>query len=207
MTTTRARLQELGLDALREMAGSIDVEHDGLQKTKLITAIIGSDKFDEKMLPELPPEPEVAAVKTEEKEQSAEGDKKESSRKNGDGRDRQGGGRQDGQDGGNRNRRRRNKRRQQEPIDESELEVRAGILDILPEGYGFLRCGGYLPSDQDVYVPANQIRKNKLRKGDICEGPIRPARAQEKFPALVRPIKVNEMEPEAAQASERASVV
>ncbi|MDJ0498046.1 MAG: transcription termination factor Rho [Acidimicrobiia bacterium] len=199
MTTTRARLQELGLDALREMAGSIDVEHDGLQKTKLITAIIGSEKFNESMLPELPPEPEVAAVTTTTEEtDSKDGEKAESSRQNGDGRERQGG--RDGQEGGGRNRRRRNKRRQQEPIDESELEVRAGILDILPEGYGFLRCDGYLPSDKDVYVPANQIRKNKLRKGDICEGPIRPARAQEKFPALVRPIKVNDMEPEAAQA-------
>ncbi len=199
MTTTRARLQELGLDALREMAGSIDVDHDGLQKTKLITAIIGSEKFNESMLPELPPEPEVAAVTTTTEEtDSKDGEKAESSRQNGDGRERQGG--RDGQEGGGRNRRRRNKRRQQEPIDESELEVRAGILDILPEGYGFLRCDGYLPSDKDVYVPANQIRKNKLRKGDICEGPIRPARAQEKFPALVRPIKVNDMEPEAAQA-------
>jgi transcription termination factor Rho len=184
------------------MAGSIDVEHDGLQKTKLITAIIGSEKFDEKMLPELPPEPDVAAVAkttdggaTTEKEAG----KPESSRRNGDGRERQGGARQDDREGGNRNRRRRNKRRPQEPIDESELEVRTGILDILPEGYGFLRCGGYLPSDQDVYVPANQIRKNRLRKGDICEGPIRPARAQEKFPALVRPLKVNDLEPEAAQ--------
>jgi hypothetical protein len=140
MTTTRARLQELGLDALREMAGSIDVEHDGLQKTKLITAIIGAEKFDEKMLPELPPEPEIAAVATttEEADKTADGDDKpESSRQNGDGRDRQGGGRQDrhdGQEGGGRNRRRRNKRRPQEPIDESELEVRMGILDILPEG-------------------------------------------------------------------------
>ena len=199
MTTTRARLQELGLDALREMAGSIDVDHDGLQKTKLITAIIGSEKFDESMLPELPAEPEVAAVTTTTEEAETEdGEQAESSRQNGDGRERQGGGR-DGE-GGGRNRRRRNRRRQQEPIDESELEVRSGILDILPEGYGFLRCDGYLPSDKDVYVPANQIRKNKLRKGDICEGPIRPARAQEKFPALVRPIKVNEMEPDAAQA-------
>ena len=195
MTTTRARLQELGLDALREMAGSIDVDHDGLQKTKLITAIIGSEKFDESMLPELPAEPEVAAVTTTTEETQATDDEKaESSRQNGDGRERR-----DGQEGGGRNRRRRNKRRQQEPIDESELEVRSGILDILPEGYGFLRCDGYLPSDKDVYVPANQIRKNKLRKGDICEGPIRPARAQEKFPALVRPLKVNEMEPDAAQ--------
>jgi transcription termination factor Rho len=178
------------------MAGSLDVEHDGLQKSKLISAIIRSDKFDEEMLPELPPEEEVAAVKTGDDttaDGAGSGDARTSS--NGDGR-------QDNDqrnDGGNRNRRRRNKRRQQDPIDESELEVRAGILDILPEGYGFLRCGGYLPSDQDVYVPANQIRKNKLRKGDICEGPIRPARAQEKFPALVRPVKVNDVEPDQAQ--------
>ncbi|MDJ0663449.1 MAG: transcription termination factor Rho [Acidimicrobiia bacterium] len=195
MTTTRARLQELGLDALREMAGSIDVEHDGLQKTKLITAIIGSDKFDEKMLPEPKPEDEAPAKTVEVTESGEKG--AEDASNNGDGRQQ---GQRQGGEGGNRNRRRRNKRRQQEPIDESELEVRTGILDILPEGYGFLRCGGYLPSDQDVYVPANQIRKNKLRKGDICEGPIRPARAQEKFPALVRPLKVNEMEPEPAQA-------
>ena len=76
MTTTRARLQELGLDALREMAGSIDVEHDGLQKTKLITAIIGSEKFDESMLPELPPEPEVASI-TKTTEETASGDGEE----------------------------------------------------------------------------------------------------------------------------------
>ena len=113
MTTTRARLQELGLDALRDMAGSIDVDHDGLQKTKLITAIVGSDKFDVKMLPEPPPEEAVASVKTD--EAPAETSSDSEPRQNGDGRSRQGGrdnqGDRDnrGQDG-NRNRRRRNKR-------------------------------------------------------------------------------------------------
>ena len=96
-------------------------------------------------------------------------------------------------------RRRRRGRGQQEPIDESELEVREGILDILPEGYGFLRCTGYLPGEKDVYVSANQVRKNRLRKGDIVSGPIRPARAQEKFPALVRAVKVNGIDPEEAK--------
>jgi transcription termination factor Rho len=201
MTTTRARLQELGLDALREMAGSLDVEHDGLQKTKLISAIIRADKFDEKMLPELPPVEEVATtVKPAEPEDESDKGGEESRREGYDDGDGRGQDHGQGGEGGSRNRRRRNKRRQQEPIDESELEVRSGILDILPEGYGFLRCDGYLPSDRDVYVPANQIRKNRLRKGDICEGPIRPARAQEKFPALVRPITVNGMDPDQAQA-------
>jgi transcription termination factor Rho len=50
-----------------------------------------------------------------------------------------------------------------------------------------------------VYVPANQIRKSGIRKGDRVSGPIRPARAQEKFPALVRPLLVNGMDPEEAR--------
>jgi transcription termination factor Rho len=76
--------------------------------------------------------------------------------------------------------------------------VRQGILDILPEGYGFLRVTGYLPGDNDVYVATNTVRKTRLRKGDIVEGPVRPARAQEKFPALVRASKVNGVDPEEA---------
>ncbi len=57
-------------------------------------------------------------------------------------------------------------------------EVRAGVLDILPEGYGFLRTTGYLPGDQDVYVSQGQIRKHALRRGDLVEGPIRVAAQQ-----------------------------
>jgi transcription termination factor Rho len=108
--------------------------------------------------------------------------------------------------GGNRSRRRRNRTRTGQPeqqIDESELEVREGILDILPEGYGFLRCTGYLPGEKDVYVSANQIRKGKLRKGDICTGPVRPARAQEKFPALLRVVTVNGADPELSTARKK----
>ena len=183
--TTRARLQELGLDALREMATSVDVEHDGLQKSKLIAAIVGADKFDESMLP--PPK---------EEEPAKEAKAPSSGNKDGDNRQNQG----EQRDGQSRSRRRRGRGRGgQEPIDESELEVREGILDILPEGYGFLRCTGSLPGDKDAYIAANVIRKNRLRKGDIVSGPVRPARAQEKVPALVRPIKVNGMEPDEAQ--------
>jgi len=97
--------------------------------------------------------------------------------------------------------------RSREPIDESTLEVREGILDILPEGYGFLRCSGYLPGEKDVYVAANVVRKAHLRKGDIVSGPIRPARAQEKFPALVRPLKVNGVDPEEAQGRRKFSAL
>jgi transcription termination factor Rho len=80
-----------------------------------------------------------------------------------------------------------------EPIPEGDLEVRQGYLDVLPEGYGFLRVTGYLPGEKDVYVSAGQVRKFGLRKADLVAGPIRPARAQEKFPALIRIDTVNGM--------------
>ena len=216
-TTTRARLQELGLDDLRAMAGKVEVGHDGLQKSKLIAAIISSDKFEPAMVPE-PADPPVPATVERDADTAGAGDKsKEGSRSDGSRSDgsrsdgsrsdggRQGGGRgqgqhgqdQQGQDG--QRRRRRRGRSPQEPIDESELEVREGILDVLPEGYGFLRCSGYLAGEKDVYVATNLVRKNRLRKGDICTGPIRSARAQEKFPALVRVVTVNGIDPEEAK--------
>jgi transcription termination factor Rho len=190
MSTERAKLQELKLPELRDIAAKVEVDHDGLQKSKLIAAILEADKFDPSMLPEDAPET-VAAVAREAATDEESGDRADGGRADNDGSgdDRQ----------GNRRRNRRNRnRRNREPIDESELEVRQGILDILPEGYGFLRVTGYLPGDKDVYVAANIIRKARLRKGDIIEGPIRPARAQEKFPALVRAVKVNGVDPDDA---------
>lgn len=59
-----------------------------------------------------------------------------------------------------------------------------GILDILPDGYGFIRTGGYLPGDHDVYVGASMVRRNGLRKGDYINGRVRPPRDNEKYPAL-----------------------
>lgn len=75
-------------------------------------------------------------------------------------------------------------------------ESREGILDILPEGYGFLRCSGYKPGDNDVYVPAGIIKKYRMRKGDLVEGPIRAPRQKEKYPALMDPKTVNAADPE-----------
>jgi transcription termination factor Rho len=77
-----------------------------------------------------------------------------------------------------------------------EGDTRKGILDVLPEGYGFLRCNGYKPSEDDVYVSAGAIKKFRMRKGDLVEGPIRAPRQKEKYPALVEPTKVNDADPE-----------
>ncbi|MEN8238484.1 MAG: transcription termination factor Rho [Actinomycetota bacterium] len=195
MSTPRAKLQELKLPDLRDMATSVDVTHDGLQKSKLIAAILDAEKFDPSMLPEDVPEAPVEATKVAAAESQDAG-------QTGDGAGSDGDDRGDRQGSRNRSRNRnrnRSRNRNREPIDESELEVRQGILDILPEGYGFLRVSGYLPGDKDAYVAANVVRKSSLRKGDIVSGPVRPARAQEKFPALVRAVKVNGVDPEEAK--------
>ncbi len=77
-------------------------------------------------------------------------------------------------------------------IAEGFMEV-SGILDILPDGYGFLRMDGYLPGEHDVYVGLSTIRRNGLRKGDKITGQTRPARQGEKFAAIQTVLAVNEV--------------
>ncbi len=76
---------------------------------------------------------------------------------------------------------------------------RRGVLDVLPDGYGFLRTQGYLPSEEDVYVSMSQIRRFGLRRGDEVSGVIRPPKDSEKYFALLRIENVNGLDPEAAR--------
>ena len=78
---------------------------------------------------------------------------------------------------------------------EGFIEV-SGILDIMPDGYGFLRTQGYLPSETDAYVGLSMIRRNGLRKGDMICGQTRPARENEKFAAIQKLISINGKAPE-----------
>ena len=74
----------------------------------------------------------------------------------------------------------------------AEMQPVEGVLDTLPEGYGFLRTTGYLAGASDVYVSASHIRRNRLRRGDFIEGKQgRPPRENEKFAALKEITKVN----------------
>ncbi|MEG0322392.1 MAG: transcription termination factor Rho, partial [Raoultibacter sp.] len=73
---------------------------------------------------------------------------------------------------------------------EGFLEVK-GILDILADGYGFLRTQGYLPSETDAYVGLSTIRRNGLRKGDMVVGQVKPPRENEKYAAIHTIISVN----------------
>ncbi len=72
----------------------------------------------------------------------------------------------------------------------------SGILDVLPEGYGFVRTSGYLPGDKDVYVSMSTVRRNELRRGDMVRGQVRPPKESEKYPALQRLDAINGRAPE-----------
>lgn len=79
---------------------------------------------------------------------------------------------------------------------QQEGQAQTGILDVLPDGFGFLRTKGYTQSKGDVYVSTSQIKRFNLRRGDYIEGQIRPARDGEKYPAMVRIETVNGEEPQ-----------
>ncbi|MGQ9700607.1 MAG: transcription termination factor Rho [Candidatus Bipolaricaulaceae bacterium] len=76
-----------------------------------------------------------------------------------------------------------------------ELAV-TGVLEIMVDGYGFLRDKSCLPSRYDVYVSPSQIRKFGLKDGDIVRGPVRPPREGERYFALLRVEEVNDRDPE-----------
>lgn len=66
-----------------------------------------------------------------------------------------------------------------------------GILEIMPEGYGFIRGSNFLPTENDIYVAPSQIRKFNLKTGDIIRGKKRVRQANEKFAALLFIVSVN----------------
>ena len=74
-----------------------------------------------------------------------------------------------------------------------------GVLEVLPDGYGFLRSENYLPGNRDVYVSIAQIRRFNLKTGDLVTGKTRPSKENERFLALLYITAVNGEEPEKAQ--------
>ncbi len=78
-------------------------------------------------------------------------------------------------------------------------ETKEGILEVLPDGYGFIRCDNYLPGENDVYVSPAQIRRFNLKTGDIVAGNTRIRSQSEKFSALLYVKLVNGFHPNEAQ--------
>ncbi|MGZ5296501.1 MAG: transcription termination factor Rho [Actinomycetota bacterium] len=142
-----------------------------------------------------------------------QGDRPQGDRPRGDGQDDRPEGRDDRSEGPRGDRRGRPSREERRRVREErrlreeqeraeELQnapVLTGILDILPEGYGFLRTSGYLPGPEDIYVSLSQVRRFSLRKGDTVAGRVRRPKDNEKYFALLEIDSVNGMDVEAAR--------
>jgi transcription termination factor Rho len=189
-TTDKTVLEQKVLPELQEMASSLGVEgYQRLKKGELIDAILkrsGGNGGDGKASSAGTQAREVRDAPS--REGRPEGPPRE--------------GRRDGRDG--RGRRGRDRRRDRGPREATEEElaeapVMTGVLDILPEGYGFLRTHGYLPSQEDIYVSLSQIRRFALRKGDEITGAVRHPKDNEKYFALLRIDSVNGLTPDEAR--------
>jgi transcription termination factor Rho len=192
-TADKSVLEQKVLPELQEIASSLGVEgHQRMKKGELIDAIIDRANGETAS-----PEPKAAAGAPP-RERRPEG------RSRGDGPDRDRGSRGDGRPD-RRGRRGRGRDRERRGIPEAteeeiaEAPVQTGILDVLPEGYGFLRTAGYLPSQQDIYVSLSQIRRFGLRKGDEVKGAVRRPKDTEKYLALLRIETVNGVSPDEAR--------
>jgi len=83
------------------------------------------------------------------------------------------------------------------------LSFGGGILEVMPEGIGFLRSSRYLPGSEDAYVSQSQIRRFGLRTGDMVVGQVRPPKDTEKYRSLLRVEAVNGVDPEMAKRRPR----
>lgn len=86
-----------------------------------------------------------------------------------------------------------------QPEERMGLLFASGVLEILPEGYGFLRGRSYLPGPADIYVSMSQVRRFGLRMGDMVLGQVRPPKSGEKYYGLLKVSSVNNMDPDQAR--------
>src|SRR5499433_3374841 len=89
----------------------------------------------------------------------------------------------------------------QAQTDKNGVVFGEGVLETLPDGFGFLRApdSNYLPGPDDIYISPSQIRRFNLRTGDIVSGQIRPPKESERYFALLKVEKVNYEDPEVAR--------
>lgn len=89
------------------------------------------------------------------------------------------------------------KKETEQPYDFGDILTGQGVLEIMPDGYGFLRSSdyNYLASPDDIYVSTSQIKLFGLKTGDVVEGPVRPPKPGEKYFPLIRVTSINGRDP------------
>jgi transcription termination factor Rho len=134
--------------------------------------------------------PDVESAERSERAEKRRGDRVPRERREREGR--RGGERRTRERGGRRRERERDRDREdRDEAEEAEAEPVSGVLDVMPQRYGFLRLSGLEANEGDVYISASQIRRCELRSGDQVAGPAREPRRGERHRALVHVDTVN----------------
>ena len=181
----REKYESLSVTVLRDLAKARGLRHlSGLKKRELVEVMLAEDEKEAKREQET--KEEAAVNKTTDAKETKEIQAAEEVREeNGYGAV--------------------EKEAEQEisvPMTRDELDsgiTANGILEVMPDGYGFIRCENYLPGEKDVYVSPSQIRKFNLKTGDIISGNTRIKTQQEKFSALLYVNTINGFHPGVAQ--------
>ena len=183
----KAKLETLSVSVLREYAKDKNIKNiSAMRKSELIEAIIAAAEGEEKNEPA-----EVASVVAEDEAdvQNTHKTSEYSHQKS----------EQYVKEEHKENYHAQSQRGQEQPKQEQDMPMADGILEVLSEGYGFIRCENFLPGENDVYVSPSQIRKFNLKTGDIIQGPRRMKTSGEKFSALMYLESVNGKDPSVAQ--------
>lgn len=177
-------LDEAHISELHGLAAELGVpDYRLLRRSELIDAVR-----------EAGGERDVESVERSERAEKRRGDELPHERRRSEGR--RGGERRSRERGGARRERERERDAERdEEAEAADAEPVTGVLDILPQRYGFLRLSGLESADGDVYISASQIRRCELRTGDEVSGPAREPRRGERHRALVHVDRVNGAEP------------
>lgn len=179
---TREKYESLPLATLKELAKTRKMKGiSGMKKKDLIDAMMALDEKEAREAKEEDAVKETKAGRKEGKEVHFS-EKRDGESREYDGKAEEG----------------HQERREKDSSDMEQLDsgnIADGILEVLPDGYGFIRCANYLPGDDDVYVSPSQIRRFNLKTGDIIKGNTRVKTQQEKFSALLYVTSVNGMRP------------
>ena len=177
----REKYESLSATVLRDLAKSRGIKSTStMKKADLVEAMLAEDAKKEK---------EKAAKESEKKqEQSAPSEKPE--RKRADSAESAKEGSKEGE---------REEASQDDTIKNLDSGITVnGILEVMQDGFGFIRCENYLPGEHDVYVSPSQIRKFNLKTGDIVTGNTRIKTQAEKFSALLYITSINDLHPSEA---------
>lgn len=191
----REKYESLSLGALKEIAKARGMKGiSTLKKSELVERMVQEDEKERQMKESSTPRESeqesrsgARAGKTEERQESRVSNRQEERQES------RASNRQE-----ERQESRQESRTERPPMEQSDLDSGmsvSGILEVLPDGYGFIRSENYLPGENDVYVSPSQIRRFNLKTGDILRGNTRVKSQNEKFSALLYVTSINGIKP------------